>query len=183
MISSSCQSTLKKAKVQSHSYGCSSRSFSCIDCSVTFDTRSYQQHNSCVSEAEKYQGKLYKGKKHVPNQPTTPAKPAPAPTPAPTPANDAKVNNKRKRDDSDSDSDSDDETPAAKPVDVDALVDAAVLASLQSSTEGLVFKKLNKAVRKSLKKSGQKLSKPDVETQVWRSVKSQKSNLVLQLKA
>ena len=59
-----CQSTLKKAKVQSHSWQCSSRSFSCIDCGVSFTPHSFSSHTQCVSEAEKYQGKLYKGKKH-----------------------------------------------------------------------------------------------------------------------
>ena len=58
-----CQSTLKKAKVASHSWQCSSRSFSCIDCSSTFTAHSYSAHTQCVSEAEKYQGKLYKGKR------------------------------------------------------------------------------------------------------------------------
>ena len=51
-----------------HSWQCSSRSFSCIDCSARFSRDSYSGHSQCVSEAEKYQGKLYKGKKHQPQQ-------------------------------------------------------------------------------------------------------------------
>jgi len=77
-----CQSTLKKAKVQSHSWQCSSRSFSCIDCGVSFTPQSYNSHTQCVSEAEKYQGKLYKGKKHQPNsqQPQQPQQPQQQPS-------------------------------------------------------------------------------------------------------
>ena len=65
-VCDACQSTLKKNKVQPHSYSCGSHSFSCIDCGVTFDSHSVNQHNSCVSEAEKYQGKLYRGAKTKP---------------------------------------------------------------------------------------------------------------------
>lgn len=33
------------------------------DCSTTFNGQEYKTHTSCISEAEKYQGALYKGKK------------------------------------------------------------------------------------------------------------------------
>ncbi len=35
----------------------------CIDCGTSFYDRSFKQHTQCISEAEKYQGALYKGKK------------------------------------------------------------------------------------------------------------------------
>lgn len=35
----------------------------CVDCSVTFYGNDYEQHTSCVSEAQKYEGALYKAKK------------------------------------------------------------------------------------------------------------------------
>jgi cell growth-regulating nucleolar protein len=64
-ICDECQSTLKKAKVAVHSWQsrCPSRSFSCIDCGRSFSQHSFNTHSSCISEAEKYEGKLYRGVK------------------------------------------------------------------------------------------------------------------------
>jgi hypothetical protein len=60
-----CCDTVKKPKLLQH-YGQCHSSFSCIDCSATFHTPAeFSKHTSCVSEAEKYQKKLYKGPKHV----------------------------------------------------------------------------------------------------------------------
>ncbi|KNC78984.1 hypothetical protein SARC_08599 [Sphaeroforma arctica JP610] len=53
-----CGEALKKAKVANH--GCRA-AVSCIDCNVVFEGNSYNQHSSCVSEAQRYQGALYKG--------------------------------------------------------------------------------------------------------------------------
>ncbi|KAJ2707207.1 hypothetical protein FB645_000884 [Coemansia sp. IMI 203386] len=58
-----CQETLKKPKLDMHAQRCRNASFSCIDCSVDFVGTSYRQHTSCITEAEKYEGKLYKGNK------------------------------------------------------------------------------------------------------------------------
>ncbi|KAJ9099357.1 hypothetical protein QFC20_005758 [Naganishia adeliensis] len=93
-----CGDTIKKPQLDKHRNRCWS-TFSCIDCSTTFHGTDYKAHTSCISEAEKYQGALYKGKKggqggHAGNN-SKPAQPAPqaAPTPAepaaaeePTPA-------------------------------------------------------------------------------------------------
>lgn len=38
------------------------RRFSCIDCGVVFHGEEYAAHTSCISEAEKYEKSLYKGK-------------------------------------------------------------------------------------------------------------------------
>ncbi|TPX56951.1 hypothetical protein PhCBS80983_g04165 [Powellomyces hirtus] len=62
-VCESCQETLKKAKLDQHTYRCHYAQFSCIDCSVTFQGTDYRAHTSCISEAEKYQGALYKGPK------------------------------------------------------------------------------------------------------------------------
>jgi len=43
-----------------------SPSVSCVDCGVAFFGNDYAGHTSCVTEKEKYEGKLYKGKKTVP---------------------------------------------------------------------------------------------------------------------
>lgn len=57
------------------------------DCSTTFQNQDYKSHTSCISEAEKYQGKLYKGARKGNNN-NTPSNPAssnatPADSPAP----------------------------------------------------------------------------------------------------
>jgi len=53
---------VKKPKAASHQYQCGNDSFSCIDCGGVFYGQDFEGHVSCVSEAEKYQGKLYKPK-------------------------------------------------------------------------------------------------------------------------
>eukprot|EP01006_Ploeotia_vitrea_P045385 TRINITY_DN66936_c8_g6_i1.p1 TRINITY_DN66936_c8_g6~~TRINITY_DN66936_c8_g6_i1.p1 ORF type:complete len:218 (+),score=110.85 TRINITY_DN66936_c8_g6_i1:83-736(+) len=58
-----CQTTLKKAKVDRHCWSCPSESVSCIDCCVTFYGDDYRKHTQCMTEAEKVEGKLYRGKK------------------------------------------------------------------------------------------------------------------------
>lgn len=56
---------MKKPKLDTHSYRCGA-SFTCVDCSKTFQNqKEWKGHTSCISEAEKYQKGLYKGKKTV----------------------------------------------------------------------------------------------------------------------
>ena len=53
---------MKKAKVEKH-YQTECRNctvLSCLDCGKDFHGDEYATHTSCISEAEKYQGKLYK---------------------------------------------------------------------------------------------------------------------------
>lgn len=56
-----CGESLKKPKVAQHLYGCGSPSISCVDCGKTFYGTEYEAHTSCMSEAQKYQGKLFQG--------------------------------------------------------------------------------------------------------------------------
>lgn len=66
MVSFSCEvcnDTVLKKKLDQHSQRCGSAYYTCIDCSVTFNGTEYRQHTSCISEAEKYEKGLYKGKK------------------------------------------------------------------------------------------------------------------------
>ncbi|KAL3231596.1 Uncharacterized protein RNJ44_00131 [Nakaseomyces bracarensis] len=59
-----CNDTVPKKNTEKHYYRCPNAYYTCIDCSKTFeDGVSYQQHTQCISEDEKYQGALYKGKK------------------------------------------------------------------------------------------------------------------------
>ena len=56
-----CQDTVRKPMVQKHVYKCPNCwVLSCVDCMVKFEGDDYQGHTSCMSEAEKYQGGLYK---------------------------------------------------------------------------------------------------------------------------
>ncbi|RSH91977.1 hypothetical protein EHS25_009348 [Saitozyma podzolica] len=57
-----CADTVKKPKLDQHRQRCWA-SFTCLDCSTTFQNQESKSHTSCVSEAEKYQGALYKGAK------------------------------------------------------------------------------------------------------------------------
>eukprot|EP00891_Asterochloris_glomerata_P001225 jgi/Astpho2/1225/gw1.00023.71.1_t len=49
-----CGESIKKPKVAVHLGQCSARSFTCIDCSRTFDRASVKGHTSCVTEDQKY---------------------------------------------------------------------------------------------------------------------------------
>ncbi|KAI8820823.1 LYAR-type C2HC zinc finger-domain-containing protein [Fimicolochytrium jonesii] len=86
-VCDSCQETLKKAKLDQHTYRCHYAQFTCIDCSTTFQGTDYKAHTSCISEAEKYQGALYKGPKKGANKQQNnnnkQAKAASTPTPTP----------------------------------------------------------------------------------------------------
>lgn len=66
MVSFSCEvcnDTVLKKKLQQHQRSCHGAYFTCIDCSTTFYGNDHQKHTSCISEAEKYEKALYKGKK------------------------------------------------------------------------------------------------------------------------
>ncbi|KAK9766215.1 hypothetical protein K7432_004865 [Basidiobolus ranarum] len=76
-----CQETLKKNKLDSHFNRCYNASYSCIDCYVSFQGTEYRQHTACITEAEKYEKGLFKGKKGG-NKPQTPTTPKPAAQPA-----------------------------------------------------------------------------------------------------
>ncbi|PHH61535.1 hypothetical protein CDD81_272 [Ophiocordyceps australis] len=73
MVSFSCEAcgdVLVKKKLDAHRTRCHGASFTCIDCMVHFPGLQYRSHTSCISEAQKYQGALYKDKtKAAPQQP------------------------------------------------------------------------------------------------------------------
>lgn len=63
-ICNACGQTVRKTQVEKH-YQNDCRScdvLSCIDCGKDFHGDEYVGHTSCITEAEKYQGKLYKPK-------------------------------------------------------------------------------------------------------------------------
>ncbi|KAL2857868.1 hypothetical protein BJY01DRAFT_116441 [Aspergillus pseudoustus] len=65
MVSFSCEAcgdVLTKKKLDPHRNQCRGASYTCIDCMVHFQGNSYRTHTSCMSEAQKYQGALYKEK-------------------------------------------------------------------------------------------------------------------------
>jgi len=55
-----------KKKIDNHIGNCQPKFITCIDCHVRFYDNSYTSHTSCISEAEKVEGSLYKGKKTTP---------------------------------------------------------------------------------------------------------------------
>lgn len=59
---SACNETIKKPKLAKHLLTCGSHWVSCIDCSKVFAWNEFESHTSCISEAQKYQGKLYQPK-------------------------------------------------------------------------------------------------------------------------
>lgn len=59
-----CGESLKKNQVEKHKYKCAMTSLSCFDCHKDFDQESYVAHYSCVTEAERVQGSLYKAKEN-----------------------------------------------------------------------------------------------------------------------
>ncbi|KAF2740522.1 hypothetical protein EJ04DRAFT_212252 [Polyplosphaeria fusca] len=68
MVSFSCEScgdVLTKKKLDGHRGQCYGASFTCLDCMVHFEGNSYKSHTSCITEDQKYQGKLYKDKKQT----------------------------------------------------------------------------------------------------------------------
>ncbi|KAL0939127.1 LYAR-type C2HC zinc finger [Colletotrichum truncatum] len=65
MVSFSCEScgdVLTKKKLDPHRNRCRGATYTCIDCMVYFPGTEYRSHTSCMSEAQKYQGALYKEK-------------------------------------------------------------------------------------------------------------------------
>lgn len=68
MVSFSCEvcnDTVIKKKLDQHAQRCRGAYFTCIDCSTTFGGTDYRNHTLCISEAEKYEKALYKGKKNA----------------------------------------------------------------------------------------------------------------------
>ena len=63
-ICNACGQTVKKAQVERHYQNeCPSCDvLSCIDCGKDFHGNDYVLHTKCITEAEKYQGKLYRPK-------------------------------------------------------------------------------------------------------------------------
>lgn len=56
-----CGESVKKPKAEQHVNTCRyCRALVCLDCMKRFTDDSYKQHTSCISEAQKYQGALYK---------------------------------------------------------------------------------------------------------------------------
>ncbi|GES57865.1 hypothetical protein ATEIFO6365_0002080000 [Aspergillus terreus] len=65
MVSFSCEAcgdVLTKKKLDPHRNQCRGASYTCIDCMVHFQGTSYRSHTSCMTEAQKYEGALYKEK-------------------------------------------------------------------------------------------------------------------------
>lgn len=60
--SQACGDIITKKGLDKHRNQCRGASFSCIDCGVHFQGTEYKNHTSCISEAQKVQGSMYKEK-------------------------------------------------------------------------------------------------------------------------
>jgi cell growth-regulating nucleolar protein len=58
---------LKRNKVEAHLRFCGYAGVTCVDCNATFRGEAYFAHSTCISEAEKYQGALFKANGKPPN--------------------------------------------------------------------------------------------------------------------
>ncbi|KAI9142302.1 hypothetical protein BKA69DRAFT_1124259 [Paraphysoderma sedebokerense] len=98
-VCDSCQETLKKAKLDNHTYRCRNYQFTCIDCNTSFHGTEYRSHTSCISEAEKYQKALYRPKKKGNNQTQaqSQSKQTAAPTPPASPPQSSTTNASEKK--------------------------------------------------------------------------------------
>ncbi|KAF2725484.1 hypothetical protein K431DRAFT_299832 [Polychaeton citri CBS 116435] len=67
MIVVNCGDVLTKKKLDGHRNQCRGASFTCLDCMVHFRGTEYRSHTSCISEAQKYQGHLYRPEKDKSN--------------------------------------------------------------------------------------------------------------------
>jgi len=87
MVSFSCErcgDIVKKPKADQHIAGCRSP-MSCIDCGNTFSPQEVKSHTQCISEAQKYQGALYRPKQNNQNKPAATASTATIASPKVTP--------------------------------------------------------------------------------------------------
>ncbi|AET38246.1 uncharacterized protein Ecym_2525 [Eremothecium cymbalariae DBVPG len=58
-----CNATVPKKGTEKHYNRCREAYYTCIDCNTTFeDGVGYKMHTQCITEDEKYQKGLYKGK-------------------------------------------------------------------------------------------------------------------------
>ncbi|KAF3988365.1 hypothetical protein FT663_02399 [Candidozyma haemuli var. vulneris] len=99
MVSFSCEvcnDTVIKKKLDQHRSRCPDAYYTCIDCSTTFNGVEYRSHTQCISEAEKYEKGLYKGKKHNNNaKPVQKQEPKPVePKPSAKPVKETKTKSK-----------------------------------------------------------------------------------------
>lgn len=159
MVSFSCEvcnDTVIKKKLDQHRLKCHGAYFTCIDCSTTFQGTDYRQHTSCITEAEKYEKGLYKGKKQA-NKPTANGaqKPEKKETGKSKEAKAAPSSTKTKKDSKETDSKK--KSKVTKPSTESKLNDklAALLKSEENATLYKVVKKL--AADKSKKEIMKKL--------------------------
>ncbi|KAF0267607.1 hypothetical protein FOG50_01309 [Hanseniaspora uvarum] len=59
-----CNETVPKKQTEKHFYKCRDAYYTCIDCNKCFDDYDglYKKHTQCISEDQKYMGKLYQDK-------------------------------------------------------------------------------------------------------------------------
>ncbi|KAL6934865.1 related to UPF0743 protein YCR087C-A [Hanseniaspora guilliermondii] len=68
-----CNETVPKKQTEKHFYKCRDAYYTCIDCNKCFDDYDglYKKHTQCISEDQKYMGKLYQDKNKKNNKKDT----------------------------------------------------------------------------------------------------------------
>lgn len=71
-----CNETVPKKQTEKHFYKCRDAYYTCIDCNKCFDDYDglYKKHTQCISEDQKYMGKLYQEKNNKGNKKDNTAK-------------------------------------------------------------------------------------------------------------
>lgn len=155
MVSFSCHccgDVVKKPKVLTHAKQCGTAAYSCVDCNVTFDLKTVQDHNQCVTEVDRYQGKWLEKAKSLPKQ-KRPERPKMSFSDTDLDDEDAKAAKPSKRTKVE---------PAATPEPIDGAVTvegfelgsveevASLVKELAAQESGVSEKKLRKAVHRRL---------------------------------
>ena len=160
-----CGESVKKPKAEQHVNTCRfCRALVCQDCMRRFTDDSYKQHTSCITEAQKYQGALYKppkAKGGKPQQQSQQQAPKPKPEAAKRPREEEKKEEKRPVEEKSAE----EEKPAKKVKKMHAteeLVAALVSTMRDARGEGETVDELKeraeKVLHRALKKAVAKLS-------------------------
>eukprot|EP00029_Vermamoeba_vermiformis_P012930 TRINITY_DN7875_c0_g1_i1.p1 TRINITY_DN7875_c0_g1~~TRINITY_DN7875_c0_g1_i1.p1 ORF type:complete len:211 (-),score=71.67 TRINITY_DN7875_c0_g1_i1:30-662(-) len=166
-ICDQCQDTVKKPKLDRHRQQCYGASFTCVDCNQYFSGTSYRDHITCISEAEKYQKSLFRGKK---GQAGSTNKPSAAPVSNGASANNGATNGatngttshgdeskKRKREEAD------ESERAAKKSKVEEKAAKVTESAEVSSVFDLNELKWRRTIKRALKKEGGRMQQSRLE--------------------
>lgn len=137
-----------------------------MDCNQYFSGTSYREHVTCISEAEKYQKSLFRGKKGQAGTPNKPAASTPTPAPTPVPAvNGAASTEESKKRKREADAADERATKKSKASATEATQEPETSEEVQSAFE-LNDLKWRKTIKRALKKAGGRMQQSSLESAV-----------------